>query len=342
MGALALSAAAPAQAAGTFTSYPTPTPASIPCVTAGGPDGAAWFVEALANRIGRIDPATGETAEFPIPWSTAQLPASLNWLNLPVATPAPVTALPCAITAGPDGKIYFANGLRNQLGSIDPQTKAFALYSVPGVGGNLFPFNDLAADPAGAIWFTQTTANTIGRFDIATKTFTSYPVPTPGALPIGVFTGSNGDVWFTEALGNKIGRIDATTRTITEYPVPSLLAVPFVMRAETDGGRYVWFTELGASKLGRIDTVTGSVSEVPVPVPLSFPIGICSSPQGKIYFTYLLRDKLGAYDPATGVFTETSVPGGPLGPPAELNYGPGDAVWMAQLTGSRVLRYSPA
>ena len=58
---------------GEVTEYPLPTPAP-PTGIAAGPDGALWFTEPAANRIGRITTA-GDITEFALPTADSECPA---------------------------------------------------------------------------------------------------------------------------------------------------------------------------------------------------------------------------------------------------------------------------
>lgn len=78
-----LMASALAQAQ-TVTEYPVPTAKSSPNGITAGPDGALWFTENVAGKIGRITTA-GVITEYPL-------------------SPA---YDPCCITTGPDGALWF-------------------------------------------------------------------------------------------------------------------------------------------------------------------------------------------------------------------------------------------
>src|SRR6202035_4064615 len=54
-------------ATGTITSYPVPTPASLPVDIKPGPDGNLYFTEMIGNKIGEIDPTTHQITEYPVP-----------------------------------------------------------------------------------------------------------------------------------------------------------------------------------------------------------------------------------------------------------------------------------
>jgi len=43
-----------------------PTKGAHPHDPAVGPDGALWFTEQMANKLGRLDPATGAFKEYPL------------------------------------------------------------------------------------------------------------------------------------------------------------------------------------------------------------------------------------------------------------------------------------
>jgi virginiamycin B lyase len=91
--ALVLLAAAPivtldwsgSAGAAQLTEFPVPTAASTPWGITVGPDGALWFTEMDANKIGRITTA-GSFTEFSLPTANMK---------------------PAFITTGPDGNLWF-------------------------------------------------------------------------------------------------------------------------------------------------------------------------------------------------------------------------------------------
>src|SRR5260370_14090212 len=70
---------------GSFTEYTLPTSNGQPFEITPGPDGALWFTESNANKIGRITTG-GSITQFPIP-TAAQDPEG--------------------IVPGPDGNLWF-------------------------------------------------------------------------------------------------------------------------------------------------------------------------------------------------------------------------------------------
>src|SRR5258706_4225506 len=66
----------------TFTEFPVPTVDGGPWSITTGPDGALWFTESFANKIGRITTA-GVITEFPIPTANSELLGSITvWTDV--------------------------------------------------------------------------------------------------------------------------------------------------------------------------------------------------------------------------------------------------------------------
>jgi len=55
----------------TIKEFDVPTPGSRPHDPAVAPDGSLWYTGQAANKLGRLDPATGKFKEFPL-----KIPAS--------------------------------------------------------------------------------------------------------------------------------------------------------------------------------------------------------------------------------------------------------------------------
>src|SRR5947209_1342181 len=92
----ALATSALAAGASVITEFPVPTAASSPLGIAAGPDGALWFTEFGADKIGRITTA-GVVSEFAVPTAGAS---------------------PFEIAAGPDGALWFTEFSSGNIGRI--------------------------------------------------------------------------------------------------------------------------------------------------------------------------------------------------------------------------------
>lgn len=146
-----------------------------------------WFTESEANKVGVLNPCTGEIQQFPRPGAD-----------------------PSAI-ASSGASLWFTQFSANKVEQM----------STTGGQLNVFP---TGAGPAGivfgadnALWFTESVDNKIGRLTTGGN-LTETVVPTASAEPDGITAGPDGALWFTEKGGNKIGRIASNASGLPPAP----------------------------------------------------------------------------------------------------------------------------
>ena len=223
----------------------------VPYTITLGPDGALWFTEAAADRIGRIT-TTGVISEIVLTAGSE----------------------PNTITTGPDGALWFTEHSSNKIARLSVGG-GVTEYKLPSSGSE--PLG-IAAGPDGALWFVERVGK-IGRITTGGSITNEYTLPTMGASPVNITKGPDGALWFTEQMGNNIGRI-TTSGTIVEYAVPTVNSQPLGITAGPDGN--LWFTESGGyGKIGRI-TPAGAFTEFNV---ANGPYGITTGPDGALWFT---------------------------------------------------------
>ncbi len=128
--------------AGEVTEFDVPTPNSFPWGITTGPDSNAWFTEHAGNRIGRVTLA-GEVSEFPFPtpatesagasaiitregelWFGEHLNQRLARMTpdgaLAAEYPCPTNCAPQGLAAGPDGRVWYTDSVRNVIGRVVP------------------------------------------------------------------------------------------------------------------------------------------------------------------------------------------------------------------------------
>src|SRR2546428_6641565 len=81
--------------------WDVPTPHSRPHDPAVAPDGSLWYTGQMANKLGRLDPQTGQFKEFPL------------------KTPG---SGPHGLVADRDGNIWFTAVLQWHRGKLHPAT----------------------------------------------------------------------------------------------------------------------------------------------------------------------------------------------------------------------------
>jgi virginiamycin B lyase len=133
------------------------------------------------NQIGRITPA-GVVTEFPLPNPGSQ---------------------PAVIAPGPDGNLWFTEGLGNRIGRI---TTAGVITEFVVPTASSYPAG-IAAGPDGNLWFAEAPApygrqvwpNKIGRIT-PSGSITQFSVPGRGGTRA-VAAGPGGAIWFIAGIG---------------------------------------------------------------------------------------------------------------------------------------------
>jgi virginiamycin B lyase len=225
-------------ATGAMKEFPLPVSATAAGVHSAfpGPDGNIWFTEAGRGRIGKVDPKTGQVAEYQ---------------NTPTADGKKTTAHTVRMDA--QGMVWATGG--PAITSFDPKTNEFKHYDVGGTYGVTLASN-------GDVWFTSFVANgPIARISKDGKLSKFYP-PTKGK-PQRLELDKDGNVWFTERQGNKLGRFDPKTESFKEFPLPGPEASPYAIGIDRDG--MIWYSSHEQDTLGRFDPKTETVTEYPFP-----------------------------------------------------------------------------
>jgi len=291
-----------------YTTYPVPTPNSFASAITAGPDGAMWFTEGAAGKIGRIT-TTGTITEFPIsaacePYDITTGPDGALWITcesqysviVRMTTSGEVTSYPAPsgqydIVAGPDGALWFAGF--SYIGRITTSgiVTQYPLANEPWAFG-------ITAGPDGALWFTEVFGNNIGRISTSGD-ITEYPIPTPDSQPFGIAAGPDGALWFEETNGPYLGRI-TTSGIFTQY----LAGDEWAIAAGPDGA--LWF---GGGGYGRI-TTSGVTTYYPLYVGSSG-MGIAAGPDGAMWLTQYQTNEI-IRVPACGLGLSTSFANGTL------------------------------
>jgi virginiamycin B lyase len=297
--------------------FPLPTPASQPFGIAGGPDGALWFTEQNANKIGRITTA-GAITEFPIPTQFAapfEIVAGSDgalWFTEAGANnigrittsgtiteyPLPANTAPDGIASGPDGAIWFTERGPEQIGRIDPAnpgTPASPILAHFPLLAGMFDPSEITSGPDGRLWFTLPSASLVGAIDPATGTVQGY---SRTGEPTGIVASST-SLWFTKYSGNEIENLSVSGSTLG---VVQTDMGPSGITLGPDGA--LWIAESLAGKIGRA-TTSGDLLEYTVPAVVSSPTGIAAGPDSSVWFTEFDGNSIGRI--RTGSYAPTNL-----------------------------------
>lgn len=296
---------------GTITEYTIPTSSSNPTGIALGPDGALWFTEQSASKIGRIS-TSGAFTEYATttanagPTGIVAGPDGNLWFTETAAnqigkitTGGTITEYsgsisgPTCITAGSDSNLWFAESTASAIGKITT-SGTITLY---GAGLTAGALQCITAGPDGNLWFTEPATQSAPFFvgKATTGGTITEQGSAPSSYPWGIASGPDSNLWFTEPSGPAIGKM-TTSGTLTEYTTGITAASkPYYIVAGPDGN--LWFTEFTGNKIGRIST-TGTVTEFTSGLSGgSAPEGITAGGDNGIWFTESATNKIGRIQP---------------------------------------------
>lgn len=271
----------------TINEWDVPTKGSRPHDPLAGPDGYLWYTGQVANKIGRVDPKTGEFKEYPL------------------VTPK---SGPHGLTADAEGNIWFTANSKAYVGKLSPKTGEIVEYPMPDPAAR-DPHTPIF-DQKGTLWFTLQGANMIGRLKPKTGEIKLVTSPTPRSNPYGMVVTSKGVPFLVEFGSNKVASLDPETMAIREYPLPNADSRPRRIAITDDD--IIWYTDYSRGYLGRLDPATGKVTEWPSPGgPQSQPYGITSY-KGIIWYSEsaVKPNTLVRFDPKTEMFQTWAIPSG--------------------------------
>jgi virginiamycin B lyase len=270
----------------TFQEWTVPTPGSRPHDPLATADGAVWYTGQMADKLGRLDPASGVIREYPLPKGSG----------------------PHGLVEDRAGNIWYTANFGAAIGKLDPKSGATVQYPMP---------DPQARDPHtplfgkdGILWFTLQNANMIGRFDPATGDIKLVAMPSPRSQPYGMVFDSRGMLFFDEFGANRIGRLDPATLQISEYTLPDPNSRPRRIAITSDD--VIWYGDYAQGRLGRLDPTTGKVMEFPSPGgPRSQPYGITVIDDVVWYSESGVQpNTLVRFDPKTQGFQSWAIPSG--------------------------------
>lgn len=216
------------------------------------PQGNVWYTDrSVPNRIGRVDPRTGEVKDWMMPDPKGD---------------------PHGLTIDRDGHVFWAETIGFHLGRLDPATGSMIRYPMDSTGQHKGRGHSPVTDSKQNVWFTVIGGDMLGKWDRQTGKSTVWKVPTAGAAPYGIALDRDENVWFAEFRRCKIGKFEPKTEKFTEYAAPSQPCT--IRRLGIDAAGIVWYGGFNNGKLGRLDPTTGAITELDLPMPFSEPYDV--------------------------------------------------------------------
>jgi virginiamycin B lyase len=287
-----------------------PVPAgSAPHDVAPAPDGSVWYTAQRTGKLGRLNPATGETTEVPLGMGSA----------------------PHGVIVGPDGHAWVTDSGLNAVVRVDGKTNEVKRFPLPAgrAGANL---NTAAFDRRGVLWFTGQ-SGVYGRLDPASGEVAVYDAPR-GRGPYGITTTPDGTVWYASLAGSHIARVDPVSgaATVVEPPTRDQGA----RRIWTDSGGRLWVSEWNAGQVAVHDPAAGTWAEHRLPGDKPQAYAVYVDDRDVVWLSDFGANSLVRFDPPTKAFTSYPLPRSPsnvrqiLGRPGE--------VWGAESAADALVR----
>ena len=151
-----------------------------------------------------------------------------------------------AITAGPDGNLWFTEARRGGIGTVT----AAAIQSSPSSARSRLSWG-IAAGPDGNLWFADSAnPGAIGRITTAGTILTPFTTGlTTNGTPLDITSGTDGKLYFSESAA--AARSGASRPPVSSRNFKTgLSAAPSGIAAGSDGN--IWFTEGAGNRVGRL------------------------------------------------------------------------------------------
>ena len=212
------------------------------------------------------------------------------------------------MTIDNEGKIWFTDTPRNQIGYINPDTNEITTISLPKVqpviSQNTATF--IQSDFDGNIWISITNKDVILKYDQKNGTFEEVRLPQRESLPFALTIDSDGKIWFTESSKGKIGYINTKDNSIKEFSPSTPLASPEALLFDDKGN--LWIAEHTGLAIAKFNPVLETFERISVPNQEALPYGMSIDRYGNVWFAQHTVDNIGAYDPDNDEIIEVPIP----------------------------------
>ncbi|WP_428325240.1 virginiamycin B lyase family protein [Nitrosopumilus sp.] len=212
------------------------------------------------------------------------------------------------LTQDKDGKIWFVDKPRNQIGFLDPQTKEITTKTLPKFDPVIFDNFPLfiKADFDGNIWIAIFNKDRIVKYIPESDEFEEIILPGKENFPYALELDVDGNVWFTTTGAGNIGYIDPKDNSITQFSNDPPLLGPEALLFDDEGN--VWIAEHTGLAITRFNPVLETFERITVPNNEALPFGMTFDRYGNVWFAQHTIDSIGAYDPDNNNLIEVPVP----------------------------------
>jgi virginiamycin B lyase len=198
--------------------------------------------------------------------------------------------------------------------------------------------HDVAPAVDGGVWYTAQRTGDLGWLDPRSGQTRQIKLG-QGSAPHGVIVGPDGAPWITDGGLNAIVRVDPASQEVKRYPLPAGRPNANLNTATFDRQGILWFT--GQNGIyGRLNPADGAMQVWDAPRgPGAY--GICTAPDGSVYYASLAGSHIARIDTVTGQAT-------PIDPPTPRQGArrvwadSRSRIWVSEFNSGQVSLYDPA
>ncbi len=201
--------------------------------------------------------------------------------------------------------------------------------------------HDVAPAADGGVWYTAQHQGALGWLDPKTGKTRHIPLG-EGSSPHGVIVGPDGAAWVTDSGLNANVRVDPKTQKVTVFPLPEGTPYLNLNTATFDRNGIYWFTGQ-SGYYGRLDPRAdngrGKTEVFKAPRGRG-PYGICTAPDGSVYYASLAGSHIARIDIITGKATVIEPP--TPGQGARRVWADSQSrIWVSEWLSGQVSMYDP-
>ncbi len=211
------------------------------------------------------------------------------------------------LTKDNDGKIWFNDPPRNQIGFFDPENGKITTVTLPKIAPVIDDSRTtfLQADFEGNIWIVVNNKDKILKYNPDSNTFEEIQLA-KRSLPFTLAIDGEGKIWFTETGTGTIGFINPQNNEITKFSDENPLQGPEALIFDKDGN--LWIAEHTGTGIAKFNPILETFERFPVPDPEALPFGMAFDRYDNIWFAQHTVDNIAAYDPHNNNLIEVPVP----------------------------------
>jgi copper transport protein len=212
------------------------------------------------------------------------------------------------LTKDNQGKIWFVDTPRNQIGYFDPITNKITTKSLPKIAPVIYDNTPtfIQADFQGNVWISITNKDVILKYQPNLDSFEEIHLPTRESLPFALTIDNQGKIWFTESSSGKIGFINPEDNKVIEFSPEQPLASPEALIFDKTGN--LWIAEHTGVAITKFDPILQTFERIPVIDKDSLPYGMSFDRYGNIWIAQHSIDSIAAYDPYNHNLIEIPIP----------------------------------